>query len=109
MMKGLFKLTDILGRELKPGDIVVCMAIGRHSSGMHLGIQTETDVVLTKNGKKNPYNRYLIEKPTEAEKAYIQEILKQEANRLAKKETRGKGKKGKENNSPQRIKNWVQV
>ena len=95
MMKGLFKLTDILGRELKPGDIVVCMAIGRHSSGMHLGIQTETDVVLTKNGKKNPYNRYLIEKPTEAEKAYIQEILKQEANRLAKKKQEEKARKEK--------------
>ncbi len=79
------KMTDILGRELKAGDIVVCMAIGRYSSGMHLGVQTETDVVLTKSGKKNPYNRYLIENPTEAEKAYIQEVLKQEEDRLAEK------------------------
>ena len=78
-------MTDILGRELKAGDIVVCMAIGRYSSGMHLGVQTETDVVLTKSGKKNPYNRYLIENPTEAEKAYIQEVLKQEEDRLAEK------------------------
>lgn len=78
-------MTDILGRELKPGDIVVCMAIGRHSSGMHLGIQTATDVVLTKSGKKNPYNRYLIENPTEAEKTYVQEILKQEEYRKSKK------------------------
>lgn len=78
-------MTDILGRKLKAGDVVVCMAIGRYSSGMHLGIQTETDVVLTKSGKKNPYNRYLIENPTEAEKTYVQEILKQEEDRLAEK------------------------
>lgn len=86
-------MTDILGRELKTGDIVVCMAIGRYSSGMHLGVQTETSVVLTKDGKKNPSNRYLIENPTETEKAYVQEILKQEEVRLAEKKQKEESRK----------------
>lgn len=31
-------MKDILGRELKDGDLCIGMAIGRDSSGMHIGI-----------------------------------------------------------------------
>lgn len=57
-------MKDIMGRELHEGDIVVCMAIGQNSTGMHLGVQMAGNSVLTKYGMKSSRNRYLIENPT---------------------------------------------
>lgn len=69
-------MKDILGRELKAGDPVVCMAIGRNSSGMNFGIQTETGSVKTMNGIKSSYNRFLIVNPSDDELELMEKIKK---------------------------------
>ena len=38
-------MRDLLGRELKDGDMCIGMAIGRNSPGMHLGIFQGSSVV----------------------------------------------------------------
>lgn len=69
-------MKDILGRELKVGDAVVCMAIGRNSSGMHFGIQTETGSVMTLDGIKSSCNRFLVVNPSDDELELMEKIRK---------------------------------
>lgn len=80
-------MKDILGRELKDGDMCIGMAIGRDSRGMHIGIfQGSSVVYLSYNeeyiNKSCTSNTYLIENPTEKEleiKQKIQKLLDEEA------------------------------
>lgn len=86
-------MTDILGRELKDGDLCIGMAIGRNSSGMHIGIFKGQSVVhLTWNeknlSKSSTSNTYLIEHPTEQElaiKAKVEKLLEEEENERKRK------------------------
>lgn len=78
-------MEDILGRELKDGDLCIGMAIGRDSRGMHIGVFQGSSVVYTYNGKylskSCTSNTYLIENPTEQEliiKEKVQKLLKEE-------------------------------
>lgn len=81
-------MKDLLGRELKDGDICIGMAIGRNSPGMHLGVfQGSSVVYLSYNekciNKSCTSNTYLIANPTEEElivKSKIQKLLIEEAN-----------------------------
>ena len=88
-------MKDLLGRELKDGDLCIGMAIGRDSRGMHLGIfQGQSVVYLSHNeqyiNKSCTSNTYLIANPTEEElivKEKIQKLLdKEAAKRKAKQE-----------------------
>lgn len=80
-------MKDLLGRELKDGDMCIGMAIGRNSHGMHLGIfQGSSVVYLSYNekyiNKSCTSNTYLIENPTEKElevRDKIQKLLDEEA------------------------------
>lgn len=80
-------MKDLLGRELKDGDMCIGMAIGRNSPGMHLGIfQGSSVVYLSYNeeyiNKSCTSNTYLIENPTEKElivRDKIQKLLDEEA------------------------------
>ena len=80
-------MKDLLGRELKDGDMCIGMAIGRDSRGMHLGIfQGSSVVYLSYNeeylNKSCTSNTYLIENPTEKElvvKDKIQKLMDKEA------------------------------
>ena len=80
-------MKDLLGRELKDGDMCIGMAIGRNSSGMHLGVfQGSSVVYLSYNeeyiNKSCTSNTYLIANPTDQEleiKNKIQEFLEEEA------------------------------
>lgn len=58
---------DILGRELKENDLVVAMAIGKHSRGMKVGLWNGSSVTYKGNYKSKPYNIYLINNPDEEE------------------------------------------
>ena len=65
-------MTDILGREIKDGDMCIGMAIGRNSPGMHIGVFQGSSVVYL--GYSEEYinksctsNTYLIENPTKKE------------------------------------------
>lgn len=69
-------MKDILGRELKVGDLVVCMAIGRNSKGMFLGIQTENNTVKTMDGIKSSCNRFLVTNPSDDELELMEKIKK---------------------------------
>lgn len=69
-------MKDILGREIKPGDPVVCMAVGRNSSGMHFGIETENGSVKTLRGIKSSYNRFLVTNPSDDELELMEKIKK---------------------------------
>lgn len=74
-------MKDILGRELKDGDLCIGMAIGRNSSGMHIGVFQGSSVVRISNNEKYLYksctsNTYLIENPTEKELIIKNKILK---------------------------------
>lgn len=79
-------MKDILGRELKDGDLCIGMAIGRNSHGMHIGVfQGSSVVYLSYNekyiNKSCTSNTYLIENPTEQEliiKEKVQKLLKEE-------------------------------
>lgn len=79
-------MKDILGRELKDGDLCIGMAIGRNSHGMHIGVFQGSSVVhLSYNekyiNKSCTSNTYLIENPTEQElviKEKVQKLLKDE-------------------------------
>ena len=84
-------MQDLLGRNIKDGDMCIGMAIGRNSSGMHLGVMKGNSVVYL--GKTYKYqddylcksctsNTYLIANPTEEEliiKDKIQKLLDKEA------------------------------
>jgi hypothetical protein len=88
-------MRDLLGRELKDGDMCISMAIGRHSSGMHLGIfQGSSVVCLSYNEERTckscTSNTYLIENPTEKELAVKDKIQK-----LIDKETEERERKAK--------------
>ena len=80
-------MKDLLGRELKDGDMCIGMAIGRDSRGMHLGIfQGSSVVYLSYNeeylNKSCTSNTYLIENPTEKElvvRDKIQKLMDKEA------------------------------
>ena len=80
-------MRDLLGRELKDGDMCIGMAIGRDSRGMHLGIfQGSSVVYLSYNeeyiNKSCTSNTYLIENPTEKElevRDKIQKLMDEEA------------------------------
>ena len=80
-------MKDLLGRELKDGDLCIGMAIGRNSQGMHLGIfQGQSVVYLSASekyiNKSCTSNTYLIANPTEEEliiKEKIQKLLDKEA------------------------------
>lgn len=86
-------MNDILGRELKDGDLCVGMAIGRNSKGMHIGVFKGSSVVyLSFNeeyiNKSCTSNTYLIENPTEQEltiKDKIQKLLIAEENERKRK------------------------
>jgi hypothetical protein len=79
-------MKDILGRELKDGDLCIGMAIGRDSRGMHIGVFKGSSVVhLSRNeksiSKSCTSNTYLIENPTEEEliiKDKVQRLLIEE-------------------------------
>lgn len=82
---------DILGRELKDGDLCIGMAIGRHSNGMHIGIFQGSSVVHLSYGgisKSCTRNTYLIENPNEQElaiKEKVQKLLDEEENEKKRK------------------------
>ena len=86
-------MRDLLDRELKNGDMCIGMAIGRNSSGMHLGIFQGSSVVYllhdeTYINKSCTSNTYLIENPTEKEleiKNKIQKLLIEETNERERK------------------------
>lgn len=65
---------NILNKDIPDGELVVCMAIGRNSSGMHVGIQQGPSVRGLKS-LYSPSNRYWIQNPTEEELQYKQKIL----------------------------------
>lgn len=74
-------MSDILGRELKDGDLCIGMAIGRNSHGMHIGVYQGASIAYTShNGaylhKSCTSNTYLIENPTEQELAIKEQVLK---------------------------------
>ena len=72
-------MKDILGRELKDGDLCIGMAIGRNSHGMHIGIFKGSSVVHLSYGgisKSSTSNTYLIENPNEQELAIKEEVQK---------------------------------
>ena len=75
-------MNDILGRELKDGDLCIGMAIGRDSRGMHIGVFQGSSVVYL-NSYNEEYihksctsNTYLIENPTEQELSIKEKVLK---------------------------------
>lgn len=86
-------MEDILGREIKDGDLCIGMAIGRNSSGMHIGIfQGSSVAYLSYNeeyvNKSCTSNTYLIENPTEMELAIkdkVQKLLDEEENERKRK------------------------
>lgn len=86
-------MNDILGRELKDGDLCIGMAIGRNSHGMHIGVFQGSSVVhLTWNekslSKSSTSNTYLIENPTEQElaiKEKVEKLMEEEKNERARK------------------------
>lgn len=86
-------MKDILGRELKDGDLCIGMAIGRNSHGMHIGIfQGSSIAYLSYNekylSKSSTSNTYLIENPTEQElviKEKVQKLLEEEENERKRK------------------------
>lgn len=74
-------MNDILGRELKDGDLCIGMAIGRNSHGMHIGVFQGSSVVHLSYSEKSvnkscTSNTYLIENPTEQELAIKEKVLK---------------------------------
>lgn len=79
-------MNDILGRELKDGDLCIGMAIGRNSHGMHIGIFQGSSVCYLSYSEKSvnkscTSNTYLIENPTEKEleiKNKVQKLLDEE-------------------------------
>ena len=79
-------MNDILGRELKDGDLCIGMAIGRNSHGMHIGIFHGSSVVHLSYGgisKSCTSNTYIIENPNEQEleiKEKVQKLLDEEEN-----------------------------
>lgn len=86
-------MKDILGRELKDGDLCIGMAIGRNSRGMHIGIFQGSSVIYTSHdgeylNKSCTSNTYLIENPTEQEliiKEKVQRLLLEEENERKRK------------------------
>lgn len=80
-------MKDILNRELKDGDLCIGMAIGRYSSGMHIGVFQGSSVVRLSYSEKSLdksciSNTYLIENPTEKElviKNKIRTLMEEEA------------------------------
>lgn len=86
-------MKDILGRELKDGDLCIGMAIGRDSRGMHIGVFKGQSVVhLSRDekyiSKSSTSNTYLIENPTEQElaiKEKVQKLLDEEEKERARK------------------------
>ena len=86
-------MKDILGRELKDGDMCIGMAIGRNSHGMHIGVFKGSSVVYLSRSELSVYksctsNTYLIENPTEQElviKEKVQKILEEEENERKRK------------------------
>ena len=76
-------MNDILGRELKDGNLCIGMAIGRDSRGMHIGVFQGSSVVYFTSYRDKDYinksctsNTYLIENPTEQELAIKEKVLK---------------------------------
>lgn len=86
-------MQDILGRELKDDDLCIGMAIGRNSSGMHIGIIKDSSIIYLSHDEEricrtSPINRYLIANPTEQElaiKAKVQKLLEEEENERKRK------------------------
>lgn len=86
-------MKDILGRELKDGDLCIGMAIGRNSHGMHIGVFQGSSVVHLSYNEKSirkscTSNTYLIENPTEQElviKEKVQKLLIEEENERKRK------------------------
>lgn len=84
-------MRDLLGRELKDGDMCIGMAIGRNSHGMHLGVfQGQSVVYLSYNeehlNKSCTSNTYLIENPTEKELEVRDKIQKLMAKEMKERE-----------------------
>lgn len=74
-------MKDILGREIKDGDMCIGMAIGRNSRGMHIGVFQGSSVVYLSYSegslnKSCTSNTYLIENPTDRELEIKEKILK---------------------------------
>ena len=86
-------MKDILGRELKDGDLCIGMAIGRNSHGMHIGIFQGSSIAYPSYNeeyinKSSTSNTYLIENPTEQElaiKEKVQKLLEKEENERKRK------------------------
>lgn len=89
-------MKDVLGREIKDGDMCVGMAIGKYSSGMHIGVARGCSVCYLSYGgtlrKSCTSNMYLIVNPTQQELELKQEIvhLLNEEDELKKKKTQMK-------------------
>lgn len=86
-------MQDLLGRTLKDGDMCIGMAIGRNSSGMHLGIFQGSSVIYLTYDKEHitrscTSNTYLIANPTKEElevKNKIEELLLEQENKKKEK------------------------
>lgn len=87
-------MKDILGRELKDGDLCIGMAIGRNSSGMHIGVFQGSSVVRLSGSetlhKSCTSNTYLIENPTKEEVVIKNKILKLLEEEAASRERKSK-------------------
>lgn len=70
-------MRDILGREIKDGDLVVVKATGRHSSGLDIGIFNGASVRF-RGGKVASYTQYfLVDNPTGKELEVKEQILEE--------------------------------
>ena len=86
-------MKDILGRELKDGDLCIGMAIGRNSHGMHIGVFQGSSIAYLSDSEKYlnkscTSNTYLIENPTDQEliiKEKVQNLLIEEENERKRK------------------------
>lgn len=86
-------MKDILGREIKDGDMCIGMAIGGNSRGMHIGVFQGSSVVYLSGdeqyiNKSCTSNTYLIANPTDEEleiKNKIQRLLAKEASERERK------------------------
>lgn len=69
---------DLLGRDIPAGELIVHMAIGRRSRGLHYAIENDNGGVITKDGSaySGASNRHWIEFPNEKEIKIKQDIIK---------------------------------
>lgn len=69
-------MKDLLGRDIKTGDLVVVKGTGRYNLGLRLGVVSETGSVNFLNGGSTGYSQYfLIGNPSKEELEHKQKIL----------------------------------